>query len=272
MGYLRSEAGADRADPWPGGRRPARLLLAAAVAWLAWPAAVCLAAQPLYDKPARVQHLPLPADPQNPQAKAVLSCFYFRHFMVKQVDLGELGAEQLSILPIEAGNQAPVCQHDNAADEKVVSPDDWSGYFDGVRGNYVFFSAEDGWNDGLGFAVFTAADAKKVFEDVAKKWRSISLTPSGIAMRYERVYGAKCSLEADKAGCWRQIEQDTGLGGTAPDCAAAYEAEKKRTPTMIQAVIDDPTVIDYEAAASIGPGGAKIAPVTGKAIACRPSV
>jgi len=152
-----------------------------------------------------------------------------------------------------------------------VSPDDWSGYFDGVKGGYVFFSAEDGWNDGMGFAVFTAADAKKVFDDVAKKWRSIALTSSGIAMRYERVYGAKCSLLADKAGCWQQIERDTGLRGAPPDCAAAYKAEEERTPSMVQAVIDDPTIVDYEAAASIGPSGLTIAPVTGKAIRCRPS-
>ena len=255
----------------PAGSIPAALLLAGIAVWLVWPASAALAAQALYDKPVKVQRLPLPSDPQNPQAKAQLSCFYFRQFMVKEVDLGELGAEQLSILPIESGHRSPVCQRDNTAGEKVVSPDDWSGYFDGVKGGYVFFSAEDGWNDGMGFAVFTAAEAKKVFDDVAKKWRSIAVTPSGIVMKYQRVYGAKCSLEADKAGCWQQIEQDTGLQGAAPDCAAAYEAEKERTPTMVQAVIDDPTVIDYEALASIGPGGAKISPVTGKAIACRPA-
>jgi hypothetical protein len=272
MGYRGSEGRATGESGGPGGRVPATLLLAAIAAWFAWPTSAALAAPALYDKPAKVRHLPLPSDPLNPQAKAELSCFYFRQFMVKEVDLGQKGADQLSILPIEAGHQEPACRRDNAADEKVVSPDDWSGYFDGVKGGYVFFSADDGWNDGMGFAVFTAADAKKVFEDVAKKWHAIALRPSGVAMRYERVYGAKCSLQADKAGCWRQIEQDTGLQGAAPDCAAAYEAEEKRTPTMVQAVIDDPTVIDYEAVASIGPGGSKIAPGTGKAIACRPSI
>jgi len=271
MGNPGSAGHGARATCTADGQRPVRLLLAAIAVWFAWSAGVALAAPSLYDKPAKVQHLPLPADPQNPQAKPVLSCFYFRHFMVKEVDLGEPGAEQLSILPIEAGQHAPACQRDNVASEKLVSPDDWSGYFDGVKGGYVFFSAEDGWNDGMGFAVFTAADAKKVFEDVAKKWRSIALTPSGIAMRYERVYGAKCSLQADKPGCWQQIERDTGLHGAAPDCAAAYAAEEKRTPTMIQAVIDDPTIVDYAAAVSIGPGGSTIAPVTGNAIRCRPS-
>jgi len=271
MGYARSPGHTDGVAGILGGRVLAKLLFAAIAACIVLSAGTAVAAQGLYDKPARVQHLPLPADPQNPQAKPVLSCFYFRHFMVKEVDLGEPGAEQLSILSIEAGQQAPVCRRDNATDEKLVSPDDWSGYFDGVKGGYVFFSAEDGWNDGMGFAVFTAADVKKVFEDVAKKWRSITLTPSGIAMRYERVYGAKCSLQADKTGCWQQIERDTGLHGAAPDCAAAYVAEEKRTPTMVQGVIDDPTIVDYEAAASVGPGGSSIAPVTGNAIRCRPS-
>jgi hypothetical protein len=271
MGYLRLEMRPERKNATPGRRLLATLLLVAAPAWLASSSGTAAAATALYDKPAKVQHLPLPSDPQNPQAKTELSCIYFRHFMVKEVDLGEKGADQLSILPLAAGLPMPVCRRENAADEKVVSPNDWSGYFDGVKGSYVFFSADDGWNDGMGFAVFAAADAKKLFDDVAKKWRSIALTPSGIAMRYERVYGATCSLQADRAGCWRKIKQDTGLEGAAPDCTAAYKLEEKRTPTMVQSVIDDPTVIDYEAVASIDASGVKIAPVTGKAMACRPS-
>ena len=76
---------------------------------------------------------------------------------------------------------------------------------------------------------------------------------------------------ADKPGCWQQIERDTGLQGAAPDCTAAYVAEEKRTPTKVQGVIDDPTIVDYEAAASIGPSGSTVAPVTGRALRCRPS-
>ena len=42
-------------------------------------------------------------------------------------------------------------------------------------------------------------DAKKVFEDAAKTWASIERTAAGLTMRYQRVYGASCSLRADEA-------------------------------------------------------------------------
>ncbi len=196
------------------------------------------AAPVLFDTPAKILRLPLAGDPVNPGAKAQLSCFYYPHFMVKEVDLGELGSEQLSLIPIAASQKKPTCVRANAPAEKVVSPDDWTGYFWGVKGSYVFFSAEDGWNGGMGFAIFAAGEAKKIFEDAAKTWRSIKLTSGGLTMRYQRVFGASCSLLADRAACWKQIGQDTGIAGTnAPDCTAAYALEQKRTPAFATQVL-----------------------------------
>jgi hypothetical protein len=115
----------------------------------------------------------------------------------------------------------------------------------------VFFDADDGWNDGVGFAIF-AADGKKLFDDIAKSLHAIDVTPAGIAVRYIRVFGAYCSLRADAAGCWQRIKRDTGLAvASPPDCTAAYARAQKRTPAIAQQVIADPTVIDYEAEAAI---------------------
>jgi hypothetical protein len=226
----------------------------------------------LFDAPTKLVRLPLPADPANPEAKAQLSCFYFPHFMVKEVDLGEIGAEQLSLTPIASGQEEPACRSENSTGEKIVSSDDWSGYFWGVKGGYVFFGAEDGWNGGTGFAVFSAADAKKVFEDAAKTWASIERTAAGLTMRYQRIYGASCSLRSDEAACWQQIKRDTGLSAaSAPDCAATYAAEQKRTPAFAQQVLADPSVFDYDVRVTIDAGAAKIVPVSGKALACRPA-
>jgi hypothetical protein len=240
---------------------------AALLAGLGSASAAADAVAPSFDKPMKVARVPLPHDPQNPQAKARVSCFYFPSFMVKEIDLGEKGAERLSIMP----GAGAACRREQAADEKVIG--EWAGYFKGVKGDYVFFDADDGWNDGVGFAIFAAADGKKLFEDVAKgKLQSIELTPAGIALRYVRVYGATCSLAADKAGCWAQIKRDTDLvGASPPDCAAAYERERKRTPAMAAQVLTDPTVIDYAAAVALTADAKKITPVSGKAIACRPA-
>ena len=218
-----------------------------------------------FDKPLKTIHVPLPKDPDNPQAKTEVACFVYPHFMVKQIDLGEEGADQLSIIP----SATRACQKKNFADEKIIPAKDWSGYFSGVKGDFVVFDADDGWNDGLGFAVFDPA-AKKLFEDVQKKWIAIDTSPSALKLHYVRVYGAKCSLMSDKT-CWQQIERDTGLTGTAPDCTALYRAEQKRTPKFAKEDLADPTVIDYEVTATIDAHGHKLVPVTGKALRCRPA-
>jgi hypothetical protein len=248
-----------------------RLLLLAAALTLAGAMPAAEGAN-LFDAPAKVIHLPLSADPANPQAKAQLSCFYYPHFMVKEVDLGELGAEQLSLIPVAPGAKPPVCQKENLNNEIVISGDDWSGYFWGVKGNYVLFTAEDGWNDGMGFAVFNT-DAKKIFEDVAKTWHSLQAANSGLSMRYERVYEAPCSIKGeDGQGCWAQIQKDTGLTNTAvPDCTATYQAEQQRTPNLAQQVLNDPTVFDYNVSAVVSSTMHMTKPVSGKVLNCRPA-
>jgi hypothetical protein len=256
--------------PGRSGAPPSRraLLIAGVVLASLAVASAADATSPLFDKPIKVTRVPLPRDPQNLQAKARVSCFYYPTVMVKEIDLGEKGADQLSIVPSAGG--APACRREKAADEKVIA--DWAGYFKGVKGGYVLFDADDGWNDGVGFAVFAAADGKKLFEDVAKKLHAVDTAPAGITLRYLRVYGATCSLAADKAGCWAQIKRDTGLAGASPpDCAAAYKREQERIPAMAQQALADPTVIDYEATAALTIDAKKITPVSGKALACRPA-
>jgi hypothetical protein len=147
-------------------------MLGAIVALAAAPA-LASDTSPFLDKPLKIVRVPLPRDPDNPPAKPELSCSYYPHFAVKQVDLGELGADQLSILA-----DGSLCRRENAANEKIISAKDWTGYFEGVKGDYIFFTAEDGWNDGLGFAVFTAG-ARKLFEDVAKKMGGRRIAPVG---------------------------------------------------------------------------------------------
>lgn len=245
-------------------------LAVAAFGLLAAGMAPAAQAAELFDKPEKVVRVPLPRDPENPREKHQVSCFFFPRFMVKEVYTGGPDAEQLSILPM-SGNKKPACQRVNAAAERVVGGDDWSGAFKGVKGGYVFFDAGDGWNDGLGFAVVVAESGKKLFDDVAKKMDRITLGADGISIHYIRVFGASCSLRADAAGCWQKIQQDTGLAGTAPDCTALYEKEQKRTPEHAQEVINDPTIIDYEAAATISGATRKIVPVSGKALGCRPA-
>jgi hypothetical protein len=224
-----------------------------------------------YDPPLRTVRVALPKDRDNPQAKPEVTCAYFSDFMVKQVDLGEVGAAQLSIVPSAAASP-PTCRRDNVAAERVVSPDAWTGYFEGAKGRFVIFSAEDGWNGGMGFAVIDARTGRKLFDDAYKiRIDTLSADAASLTMNYRRVYAAKCSLKADTAGCWRRITNATGLTGAAPDCADAYAREARRTPKFARQVRDDPTVIDYDVSLRIDSQGTRLVPASGHAAVCRPA-
>lgn len=213
-----------------------------------------------YDKPTREVNLPLPPDPDNPHAKPKLSCFYYPNFMVKQVDLGEKGAEQLSILPRTKEIQNPPCRRANAKNEIVIDPKAWSGYFDGVKGSFVFLSADDGFNDGQGFAVVNGFDGQLLFTDLARDARKttpfaeITLlknskadADAGIILRYRRVLAAECSLQTDAKTCWNLIRRITGLTDLVPPgCSAAYDDQKKSQPQFAADLDSDPSVITYD--------------------------
>src|SRR5260370_28648838 len=88
-----------------------------------------------------------------PGRRAKVTCYFFAHFMVKEVDLGEKGADRLAIVPVEKGKTTRCTKSQDPA-EKVVKADEWSGYFKGVKDNFVFFNADDGMNGGMPFAVY----------------------------------------------------------------------------------------------------------------------
>ncbi|MGA2277169.1 MAG: hypothetical protein ABSG00_06170 [Terracidiphilus sp.] len=250
-------------------RKPGKILLAGALLAVAIVLVVAIVSRTLpqatasalpFDRPVHVTKLPLPRDPSNPQSKPMLSCYYFPHFMIKEIDSGGLGADQLSILSETKDHQEPACRKDNSADEKVI---DWEGDFIGVKGGFVFFEGGDAdTNGGMDFGVYSSGGTK-LFEDIAgtnttEGFRSIELlTPvaakdhritynNGIELKYKRSYMAPCSLRADEANCWKSIKQATGLtNASPPDCSSSYEALEKTSQDKLGSD-SDPTVIWYE--------------------------
>jgi hypothetical protein len=180
------------------------------------------------DKPDKILHQPLGGGAGAKDAKLGTSCFYYSGFMVKQVDLGEEGAEQLSILPVAAAGKAPPCQRKNLPGERVFPPEEWGGYFRGVQGDYVLLDAADGVNGGLGFAVVATTTGRKIFEDVAlKNFQQVTLDGGTLKLRYTRSFAGSCSVPAEGEACWRKIESEAGLTqGRVPDCAGGYRQGK----------------------------------------------
>src|ERR1700680_313976 len=97
--------------PQEGAMSPlAAALCVASLAALAAPPAQ--AASSMFETPLATKKLTLP--PTNKDGnKTKLTCSYYPHFMVKQVDEGEVGAAQLSIVPVVAGAPKPACQRKN---------------------------------------------------------------------------------------------------------------------------------------------------------------
>ncbi|HKX07971.1 MAG TPA: hypothetical protein VJN67_07240 [Stellaceae bacterium] len=244
----------------------------------------------VYDAPLKTLKVTLPANEVG--AKPKVTCSIYAHFMVKQVDEGEVGAAQLSIVPLAPGAK-PVCQRKNIPGEKVVDPKDWSGYADGVKGDYVFFSADDGVNGGLGFAIVAAGTGKKLFEDSAVgKLKAVTLAGDVLTVRYARSYSAECSVPHDGTSCWSKIATTTGeTSAKQPDCDAGYlkaknemakgrcEANKKAGPACMTAALKEldrqrwneaPTVIVYDAETVLKGGSATTRPL-GAPTACHPS-
>jgi len=183
------------------------------------------AADPGFDKPVKQARQPLPGA-KNP--KTGTFCFYFTGFMVKQVDEGEVGAAQLSILAVADPAKPPPCQRKSLPGERIVAPEDWSGYFKGVKGDYVLFGADDGVNGAMGFAVYAAGTAKKLFEDAAVgDLQGVALDSGTLKLRYRRSFSGDCSVPKAGAGCWSSLAKSAGLDAAKmPDCAGGYLADK----------------------------------------------
>jgi hypothetical protein len=241
----------------------------------------------LFDKPLHETHTTLPPDPDNPYFnKPLLSCFYYPNFMVKQLDFGEKGAEQLSILPYWIKDHAePPCLRANAKDEMVIDRSICDCYFEGAKDDFVFLTAADGFDGGSVFVVINSVDASRIFVDAAKLTKDSSEftsfavlnypkndRDSALELHYRRVYRAPCSLHADEKNCWGLIRNITGLTESSPpNCATAYEAEEKKSPADAKSLMTDPSVITYEVEIVLNSGNViRVTPVS-KAMECYPA-
>jgi hypothetical protein len=243
-----------------------------------------------FDKPLTKKSVHLgPSGANHQKIRRKVTCYYYPGFMVKEVDLGEKGADRLAIVP--AGKTAAPCTRARSKTEKVVNPDEWSGYFKGVKGNLVFFDADDGWNGGMGFAVYDAKTLKKIYEDVALGELTFSdASGPDASIDYTRVVDGGCNLPKEQAGCWSTIQKKFSLdAAAAPDCKAGYEKSAqemakarcsgnpkagpqcvdKELPLARQQASDASSVISYPVSVVLGPNPA-VNPGAGN-VGCWPS-
>ena len=217
-----------------------------------------------FDRPVKVDVVMLPRDELNPDAKPKITCSRYPTFAVKEIDLGEVGAEKLALLAADAP-----CQR--AGERERVIEDDTAGYVMGVSGGFVFFRAADGWNGGLPFVVYDAATGERLLNDSLEGdgFAAITRGTGELTLDFRRVYTASCSLYLEGAACAKTIAADTRLSPKQlPDCAAAYKAEMKRSPENAREIEKLPSVIVYPVELAYVAGDTARRPMDGAA-ACR---
>ncbi|MGA3011430.1 MAG: hypothetical protein ABSD72_14320 [Terracidiphilus sp.] len=183
----------------------------------------------------------------NPEHSEV-RCNFYPGFVVKELDLKQEGDEWISIAPISASNPPP-CTQENSGNEIVIKPQDWSGYFAGVKGNFVFLNAEDGFNGGYPFGIFDASTGKKLFEDSRESGKEEKLRfvsdGRGLVLRYQRIDVAECSIPEKKGECWEQIMRKAGLNSQPLPVCSGYGGNIDETAN---------SVVSYAVEVSLLPG------------------
>lgn len=241
-----------------------------------------------FDKPVRKQRINLKRTPDQTTDRARVTCYFFPNFMVKEVDMGEVGAERLGILPVTPQSTGK-CVRARGKEEIVIPAEQWSGYFMGVKKDYIFLSGSDLWNGATPFAIFDAATGKKLFEDSAKEISFVTRPDQTIAMRYLRVVSDDCFI-LKNAACWQRMASKYGLdAATLPDCRKGYDASaeemakgrctaqraplaaclKKERPLALKQALDSPSVISYPVEVELG--ATPTAKPTGAAVGCWPA-
>jgi hypothetical protein len=241
-----------------------------------------------FDQPVFKRTVDLGPSKFSPGARTKVTCYFFSSFMVKEVDLAEKGASRLAIVPGKIKDHT--CTRLRDEGEKEINSDEWTGYFKGVKGDLVFFDADDGWNGGMGFAVFNAKTGKKVFDDAALGPLQVATgEDKAVTLAYTRVVAGDCVIPKDQV-CWDKIKHMIALeSASPPDCKTGYEksaqelakgrcqAQKADGPECLakeitlarQQANDSPSVISYPVEVVLGQEPV-IKPANGS-VACWPA-
>jgi hypothetical protein len=168
--------------------------------------------------------------PNNP-SRIQLFCFYYRDFMIKELNNpGLKGVRWVTITPV-IKKDAPACRLAYAPSERIMAKEWWS--LEGVKGSLLFLEAADGDdNGGMPFRVLDMTTGKKIFEDSAwwKDHLEFERAADGrMSLRYLRVVGGDCSIPKDGMGCWSKFSRHYGLlPATVPKCVGyRHEGDKE---------------------------------------------
>ncbi len=165
---------------------------------------------------------PVKTDTVRTDGSRTLTCWLYPSFMVKQLAAPDLkGAERLSFVRFSGG--APACDRTIAVGvEKVL--DDWAGYYAGALGDLAVFNGDDGWNGGMGFAIYDTTSGNQAFKDA----RLGDMTVKDNTLLYKRVTLLDCNAADDKKCAAKGMKlagSKQDLGGTCKKGYAKWIAQ-----------------------------------------------
>lgn len=175
------------------------------------------------EEPKKVERIDLP-----PQCAICppgrVTCSRYAAFTVREVDLGDIGAELLAIAPHDPKKQPPACGRERMPGELSVTAgqETWCGYFEGARGNFAFFRSEEPRGGTRAFAAYDASTGQRVFTGEAVGPVSVRSHGERVAIGWLRRTLAPCSPLAGGDACWNRIKEELGVADPAPDCATSY--------------------------------------------------
>ncbi|HSI05000.1 MAG TPA: hypothetical protein VLC93_11000, partial [Myxococcota bacterium] len=112
---------------------------------------------------------------------------------------------------------APTCDRTIAVGvEKVL--DDWGGYYAGALGDLVVFNGDDGWNGGMGFAIYDTTNGNQVFKDA----RLGDMTVKDNTLTYKRVTLLDCNASADKKCAAKGMKLASSKQDLGATCKKGY--------------------------------------------------
>ncbi len=162
-----------------------------------------------FDQPAKI-------DTVRTDGSRTLTCWFYPGFVVKQLASPDMkGAERLSF--VRFSGAAPACDRTIAVGvEKVL--DEWSGYYAGALGDLAVFNGDDGWNGGMGFAIYDTTSGNQVFKDA----RLDDITVKDDTLVYKRVASLDCNASADKKCAAKGMKLAASKQDLSSTCKKGY--------------------------------------------------
>lgn len=126
-----------------------------------------------------------------------------------------------------------------------------SGYFWGAKDRYAIFTAPDGEDGGVPFAVFDTKTGRKIFEDASlleyyqktQQIRNVFRISGAVdqitRLTYLRVVRGGCNLKTGQADCWGKIRAKFGVTQTEIPVCTTYEQQ----PDWESAIVYPVTVL-----------------------------